>query len=76
MTSIAKMEKLSMVGVPFDGDGAQVPAILGGHVPVGTFAYSVGKSLIDAKKIKVLALLERQEGGNGARHPRARGAGL
>ena len=56
MTSIAKMEKLSMVGVPFDGDGAQVPAILGGHVPVGTFAYSVGKSLIDAKKIKVLAL--------------------
>jgi tripartite-type tricarboxylate transporter receptor subunit TctC len=57
MKSIAKAENVSLIDVPFDGDTKIVPAILGGHVPAGTPAYPSVISLIDAKQIKVLALL-------------------
>ncbi len=57
MKSIAKAENLNLIDVPFDGDTKIVPAILGGHVPAGTPAYPAVVSLIDAKQIKVLALL-------------------
>jgi tripartite-type tricarboxylate transporter receptor subunit TctC len=57
MRTIAKTEKVNLVDVPFDGDTKIVPAILGGHVPAGTPAYPAVKSLVDAKEIKVLALL-------------------
>ncbi len=56
MTTVAKAEKVSLVDVPFDGDSKIVPALLGGHVPVGTPAFPAIKSLLDAKKVKVLAL--------------------
>lgn len=56
MASIDKQEKLNMVGVPFDGDATMVPALLGGHVPVATPVYPVIKSLVDAQKLKVLAI--------------------
>lgn len=56
MTSIAKAEKLNLVDVPYEGDSAQIPALLGGHVPIGTPAFSVVKPHLDAKKLKVLAL--------------------
>ncbi len=56
MTSIAKAENLKLVDVPYDGDGAQIPAVLGGHVPIGTPAYNAAKPMIDAKKLKVLAI--------------------
>jgi tripartite-type tricarboxylate transporter receptor subunit TctC len=57
MKSIAKAENINLIDVPFDGDTKIVPAILGGHVPAGTPAYPAVISLIDAKQIKVLALL-------------------
>ena len=57
MRTIAKSEHVSLVDVPFDGDTKIVPAILGDHVPVGTPAYPAVRSLVDAKQIKVLALL-------------------
>jgi tripartite-type tricarboxylate transporter receptor subunit TctC len=57
MKSIAKADNVSLIDVPFDGDTKIVPAILGGHVPAGTPAYPAVISLIDAKQIKVLALL-------------------
>jgi tripartite-type tricarboxylate transporter receptor subunit TctC len=57
MKSIAKADNVSLIDVPFDGDTKIVPAILGGHVPAGTPAYPAIISLIDAKQIKVLALL-------------------
>jgi len=55
MTTVAKAERINFVNVPFDGDSKIVPAILGGHIPVGTPAFPAIKSLIDAKKLKVLA---------------------
>lgn len=61
MTTVAKAEKVNFIDVPFDGDSKIVPAILGGHVPVGTPAFPAIKSLLDAKKVKVLALcIERR----------------
>lgn len=56
MTTVVKGAGLKMVDVPYDGDATMIPAILGGHIPVGTPVLYVIKSLIDAKKIKVLAV--------------------
>ena len=55
MSTVAKAEKLTLVDVPYDGDGAILPALLGGHVPVGIPAYSVIKSQVNARKLKILA---------------------
>jgi tripartite-type tricarboxylate transporter receptor subunit TctC len=55
MSTIAKAEKLSLVDVPYDGDGAILPALLGGHIPMAIPAYSGIKPLVTAKKFKLLA---------------------
>jgi tripartite-type tricarboxylate transporter receptor subunit TctC len=60
MSTIAKAEKLNLVDVPYDGDGAILPALLGGHVPLGIPAFSVIKSHVNAKKLKVLATCTEQ----------------
>lgn len=56
MSTIVKAEKLNMVDVPFDGDGSMVPALLGGHVPIATPVLYVIRSLVEGKKLKVLAV--------------------
>ena len=56
MSAIISAEKLDVVDVPTDGDAAMLPALLGGHIPVGIPAYPAAKPLLAAKKIKVLAL--------------------
>ena len=56
-TMIARQEKLRMVDVPYDGDATMVPALLGGHVPIGTPVYPIIKALVDAKKLKLLAVV-------------------
>jgi tripartite-type tricarboxylate transporter receptor subunit TctC len=43
------------VGVAFSGDSTNLPAILGGHVPVAILDYVAAKTSIDAKKLKPLA---------------------
>ena len=55
MSTIAKAENLNLVDVPYDGDGAILPALLGGHVPIGVPAYAVIKAHLQAKKLKMLA---------------------
>ncbi len=57
MRAIAKAENVNLIEVPFDGDTKIVPAILGGHVPAGTPAYPSVKALLDAKQLKIFALL-------------------
>jgi tripartite-type tricarboxylate transporter receptor subunit TctC len=57
MISLGKEEKVNLVDVPFDGDAKQIPALLGGHVPIITPGFSPVKSLWEAKKVKILALL-------------------
>jgi tripartite-type tricarboxylate transporter receptor subunit TctC len=56
MMSVIKAEKLNLVDVPFDGDGSMVPALLGGHIPVATPVLYVIRSLVEGKKLKVLAV--------------------
>ena len=56
MTTIARAEKLNLVDVPFDGDSTMIPALLGGHVPIGTPVLYVVRSLMEGKKLKVLAV--------------------
>jgi tripartite-type tricarboxylate transporter receptor subunit TctC len=56
MSTIIKAANLHMVDVPYDGDGTMVPALLGGHIPVATPVLYVIKSLLEAKKLKVLAV--------------------
>ncbi|MEW6669895.1 MAG: tripartite tricarboxylate transporter substrate binding protein [Thermodesulfobacteriota bacterium] len=57
MRAIAKKESLKIIDVAFDGDVKIVPAILGGHILVGSPTYASVKSLVDAKEIKVPVLL-------------------
>ncbi len=57
MTTIAKTEKIKFTDVPFAGDSNIVPAILGDHITVGNPGYAAIKSLVEAKKMKPLALL-------------------
>ena len=56
MAGVARKEKVSFVDVPFGGDAETLPALLGGHIPVGAIDYSAIKSSVDAKKLKVIAV--------------------
>ena len=76
MAQINKQEELKMVDVPFDGDATMVPALLGGHVPVATPVYPVIKSMVDAKKLKVLAICLRARGPLRPGYPDGPGARL
>jgi tripartite-type tricarboxylate transporter receptor subunit TctC len=60
VTTIARTEKLNLVDVPFDGDSTMVPALLGGHIPIGTPVLYVVKSLTEGKKLRVLAVALQQ----------------
>jgi tripartite-type tricarboxylate transporter receptor subunit TctC len=57
MKAIAKVENLHIIDVAFDGDTKIVPAILGGHIPVGSPTYPSVRSLAGAKQLKLVALL-------------------
>ncbi len=54
---IARQEHLRMVDVPYDGDATMIPALLGGHIPIATPIFPIIKSLVDAKKLKILAVV-------------------
>jgi tripartite-type tricarboxylate transporter receptor subunit TctC len=56
MQGIGKKEGVTFTDVPFGGDAGTTPALLGGHVPVCAIDYSAIKSLVDAKKLRVLAV--------------------
>ena len=54
---IARQEKLRMVDVPYDGDATMIPALLGGHIPIATPIHTIIKSLVEGKKLKMLAVV-------------------
>jgi tripartite-type tricarboxylate transporter receptor subunit TctC len=57
MVQVNKKEKVNLVDVPFaGGDAETTPAVLGGHVTAAAIDYSAIKPLVDAKKLKVLAV--------------------
>jgi tripartite-type tricarboxylate transporter receptor subunit TctC len=57
VTTLNKMEKAGLVAVPFSGDATNLPAMLGGHTSAAMMDYSALKSLVEGKKVKVLAVV-------------------
>ena len=57
LTTLNRIEKTGFVGVPFAGDPQNLAALLGGHTSVGLMDFSVAKSVADAKRIRVLAVV-------------------
>jgi tripartite-type tricarboxylate transporter receptor subunit TctC len=57
VTTLNKMEKTGWVAVPFSGDATNLPALLGGHTSIAMMDYSALKSLVEAKKVRVLAVV-------------------
>ncbi len=60
LTTLNRTEKTGFVGIPFSGDPQSVAALLGDHVSVIMQDYSAVKSLVDAKKVKVLAVIHER----------------
>ena len=60
MSTLNRTDKTGFVGIPFAGDPQNVSALLGGHTSVSMMDYSPIKSLADAKKIKVLAVISEK----------------
>lgn len=56
MVTINKADKINLVHVPLEGDAKIVTSILGEHISAGTPIFPAVKSLLDAKKLKVLAV--------------------
>ncbi len=63
LVTVANAEKIQLVDVPYQGDTPIVPAIVGDHIPVGILGIPAVRSLLEAKKVRVLALnlLKRAE---------------
>lgn len=57
LTMLNKTKKTGFVVVPFTGDPQNLTSLLGGHTSVGAMDYSVISSLVEAKRLKVLAVL-------------------
>ena len=60
ISSIGRAEKLDLVEVPYAGDGELVPALLGGHVPVGGTTFPPIQASVEAKKLKILAIISEK----------------
>jgi len=52
--NINRNAKLNMIGVPFKGDPEIIAAVLGKHVPIGSFGYSGCKTQTDGGKARML----------------------
>ena len=57
LRTIAKKENVVLTDVPYAGGSPMIPAVLGDHVPVVTPAMTDMSSLLEAKQLKVLAVL-------------------
>ena len=56
LVTVANAEKVHLVDVPYQGDTPIVPAIMGDHIPLGILGVPAVRSLLEAKKVKILAL--------------------
>lgn len=56
MVLMSKKEGVKLDDVPFGGDATTLPALLGGHIPVGAIDYSAMRPSVEAGKIRVLAI--------------------
>jgi tripartite-type tricarboxylate transporter receptor subunit TctC len=61
LTSLNKAEKTGFVGIPFPGDPPNLAAVVGGHVAVGILDLATMKSLVDAKQLRLLAVITSEK---------------
>jgi tripartite-type tricarboxylate transporter receptor subunit TctC len=54
MQTLNKHAGLKMIGVPLKGDGEIAAAVMGKHIPAGTFSASVAQPLASAGKLRIL----------------------
>lgn len=52
-----RTEKAGFAIVPFSGDSTNLAALLGGHIEAAVIDYSAIRSLVEAKKLKALAVV-------------------
>jgi tripartite-type tricarboxylate transporter receptor subunit TctC len=57
LTILNKTKNTGFVPIPFTGDPQNLSSLLGGHTLVGIMDYSAVSSLIEAKRVRVLAVL-------------------
>jgi len=55
--ALAKKYDNKLTGVPFDGDGKSVPALLGGHIDMAILLVASAKPHVQAGTMKILAVL-------------------
>ncbi len=55
MELLSKFAKLSLIGIPFKGEGEVLPALLGKHVPIAPLSPSMAKAQTQAGNIRILA---------------------
>lgn len=56
MVEISAKEGVSLEDVPFGGDSKTVPALVGGHVPVGAADFAALKAYVDSGRLRLLAV--------------------
>lgn len=54
MENFNKFANLKLVAVPLNGDAEIVPAVLGKHLPIGSFGAAAAKAQADAGKLRIL----------------------
>ena len=61
MALLNRMAKTGFVDVPLEADAKIMPAVLGGHIPIGATGWPPSKSLYEAKKVKLLVLISPEK---------------
>lgn len=56
MVEMAAKEGVVLEDVPFGGDSKTLPALVGGHVPVGAIDFAALKPYVESGKLRVLAV--------------------
>ena len=51
---LKKLASINMEPLPFNGDGATMAALLGGHIPIGVFGYGTALTQVDAGKARII----------------------
>jgi tripartite-type tricarboxylate transporter receptor subunit TctC len=52
--NLNKFANLKLIAVPLNGDAEVIPAVLGKHLPIGSFGAAAAKAQADAGKLRIL----------------------
>jgi len=61
MALLNRAAKTGFIDVPLESDAKIMPAVLGGHIPIGATGWPPSKSLYETKKVKLLVLISPEK---------------